>query len=140
MEELLELRQLLQQGKVEQALSLVDELEDMSLSDKINKIDSYGVILLVHLIKQQAEKRSTRSWNISIDNAVREIKKLNKRRKTGGFYLDAAELVEILQQGYEIALKRASAEAFEGRYEAEELEEMVDWQDVLSRAIALIQQ
>lgn len=87
MEELLELRELLQQGKVDEALLLVDELEDMSLSDKINKIDSYGVILLVHLIKQQAEKRSTRSWEISIENAAREISKLNKCRKAGGYYL-----------------------------------------------------
>jgi ABC-type transporter Mla MlaB component len=52
MEELLEIRQLLQQGKINEALLLVDELEEMSLSDKINKIDSYGVILLIHLIKQ----------------------------------------------------------------------------------------
>ena len=41
MEELLELRQLLEQGKVYEALLLVDELEELSLSDKINKIDSY---------------------------------------------------------------------------------------------------
>lgn len=140
MEELLELRQLLQQGKVEQALLLVNELEDMSLSDKINKIDSYGVILLVHLIKQHAENRSTRSWELSIENAAREIKKLNKRRKAGGYYLDAAELIDILQQGYQIALKRAAVEAFEGRYEAEELGEMIDSQDVLWQALALIQQ
>jgi ABC-type transporter Mla MlaB component len=138
MEELLELRELLQQGKVDEALLLVDELEEMSLSDKINKIDSYGVILLVHLIKQQAERRSTRSWEISIENAAREIKKLNKRRKTGGCYLSPTQLSEILQEGYQIALKRASAEAFEGRFEAKELESMVDQQAILSQAIALL--
>lgn len=49
MEELLELRQFLEQGKIHEALLLVDELEEMSLSDKINKIDSYGVILLIPL-------------------------------------------------------------------------------------------
>ncbi|MES1026037.1 DUF29 family protein [Gloeocapsa sp. BRSZ] len=140
MEELLELRELLQQGKVDEALLLVDELEDMSLSDKINKIDSYGVILLVHLIKQQAEKRLTRSWEISIENAAREIRKLNKRRKAGGYYLSSAQLSEILQEGYQIALKRASTEAFEGRFEAEELESMVNKQMILSQAIALLQQ
>ncbi|AFZ32600.1 protein of unknown function DUF29 [Gloeocapsa sp. PCC 7428] len=140
MEELLELRELLQQGKVDEALLLVDELEDMSLSDKINKIDSYGVILLVLLIKQQAEKRSTRSWEISIENAAREIRKLNKRRKAGGCYLSSAQLSEILQEGYQIALKRASTETFEGRFEAEELESMVDKQMILSQAIALLQQ
>jgi ABC-type transporter Mla MlaB component len=129
MEELLELRQLLEQGKIPEALLLVDELEEMSLSDKINKIDSYGVILLIHLIKQKAENRLTRSWEISIENAVREINKINKRRKSGGFYLTPAELMEILQQAYQ-----------EGRYETEELAAMVDETEILAQALQLIQQ
>jgi ABC-type transporter Mla MlaB component len=140
MEELLELRQLLEQGKIHEALVLVDELEEMSLSDKINKIDSYGVILLIHLIKQKAEKRSTRSWDVSIENTVREINKINKRRKSGGVYLNPSELMDILQQGYQVALKRAALEAFEGRYEAQELAAMVDREDILSEALKLIQQ
>jgi hypothetical protein len=140
MEELLEIRQLLEQGKVHEALLLVDELEEMSLSDKINKIDSYSVILLIHLIKQKAERRSTRSWEISIENAVREINKTNKRRKSGGFYLNQAELIDILQQGYEIALKRAALEAFEGRYETEELAAMVNQPETLAQALKLIQE
>ena len=139
MEELLEIRQLLEQGKINEALLLVDELEEMSLSDKINKIDSYGVILLIHLIKQKAEKRSTRSWELSIENAVREINKINKRRKSGGVYLNQTELMEILQQGYQVALKRASLEAFEGRYETEELATMVNEQEILSLSLELIQ-
>ncbi|MEH2162965.1 MAG: DUF29 family protein [Nostoc sp.] len=140
MEELLELRQLLEQGKIYEALLLVDELEEMSLGDKINKIDSYGVILLIHLIKQNAEKRSTRSWDVSIENTVREINKINKRRKSGGFYLNQAELIDILQQGYQVALKRAALEAFEGRYEAQELAAIVNQQETLAEALKLIQQ
>ncbi|PHM06223.1 DUF29 family protein [Nostoc sp. 'Peltigera malacea cyanobiont' DB3992] len=140
MEELLELRQFLEQGKIHEALLLVDELEEISLSDKINKIDSYGVILLIHLIKQKAEKRSTRSWDVSIENTVREINKINKRRKSGVFYLNQAELMDILQQGYQVALKRAALEAFEGRYEAQELATMVDQQETLAEALELIQQ
>ncbi|MBN3872622.1 DUF29 family protein [Nostoc sp. JL33] len=146
MEELLELRQFLEQGKIHEALLLVDELEEMSLSDKINKIDSYGVILLIHLIKQKAEKRSTRSGDVSIENTVREINKINKRRKSGGFYLNQAELMDILQQGYQVALKRAALEAFvraafrrKGRYEAQELATMVDEQGILTQALELIQ-
>lgn len=138
MEELLELRRLLEQGKIEQALLLVDELEEMSLSDKINKIDSYGVILLIHLIKQQAEKCLTRSWEISMANAVREINKINQRRKSGGNYLNYAQLRDILQEGYEIALKKASVETFEGRYEAEELATMVEESEILTQALQLI--
>ncbi|MBE8967501.1 DUF29 family protein [Nostocales cyanobacterium LEGE 12452] len=147
MEELLELRQLLEQGKIHEALLLVDELEEMSLSDKINKIDSYGVILLIRLIKQKAEKRSTRSWDVSIEYTVREINKINKRRKSGGFYLNQAELIDILEQGYQVALKRAALEAFvraafrrKGRYEAQELAAMVDQKETLAEALKLIQQ
>ncbi|MEH1966006.1 DUF29 family protein [Nostoc sp.] len=140
MEELLELRQFLEQGKIHEALLLVDELEEMSLSDKINKIDSYSVILLIHLMKQKAEKRSTRFWHVSIENTVREINKINKRRKSGGFYLNQAELMDILQQGYQVALKRAALEAFEGRYEAQELAAMVEQQETLAEALKLIQQ
>ncbi|MBW4567925.1 MAG: DUF29 domain-containing protein [Tolypothrix carrinoi HA7290-LM1] len=140
MEELLELRQLLEQGKVYEALLLVDELEELSLSDKINKIDSYGVILLIYLIKQKAEKRSPRSWEISIENAVREINKINKRRKSGSFYLNQTELIDILQQGYQLALKKAALEAFEGRYEAQELAVMVDQEEIITLALKLIQQ
>lgn len=138
MEELLELRQLLEQGKIPEALLLVDELEEMSLSDKINKIDIYGVILLIHLIKQKAEKRSTRSWEISIENAIREINKINKRRKSGGVYLQQTELMEVLQQGYQVALKRAALETFEGRYETEELAGMVQEEEILTHALYLL--
>ncbi|MCC5607639.1 hypothetical protein LC612_12795 [Nostoc sp. CHAB 5834] len=56
---------------------------------------------------------------------MREINKINKRRKSGGYYLNQAELIDILEQGFEVALKRAALEAFEGRYEAQELAAMV---------------
>jgi hypothetical protein len=119
---------------------IISPIDSTSLSDKINFIDSYGVILLIHLIKQKAEKRSTRSWEISIENAVREINKVNKRRKSGGFYLQRAELIEILQQGYQLALKKAALEAFEGRYETEELAVMIDQEEIIASALKLIQQ
>ncbi len=51
MEELLELKTLLTQGNVSDALVLVEEITEMSKDDKINKIYSYGVILLLHPIK-----------------------------------------------------------------------------------------
>ena len=62
MEELTALRTHIQQKNYQAALLLVDELEEMSREDKLSKIYSYVVILLVHLIKQQAELRTTTSW------------------------------------------------------------------------------
>jgi hypothetical protein len=47
--------------------------------------------------------------------------------------------MEILQQGYQVALKRAALEAFEGRYETEELAAMVNEQEILTQSLELIQ-
>ena len=96
MEELLELRELVVSGNLEAALSLIDELEEMSKEDKINKIYSYCVVLLVHLIKQQAEKRTTHAWDVSIRNAIDAIDRINNRRKSGGYYMEKKEIEEIL--------------------------------------------
>jgi len=57
MEELLELKKLLLQGDVRGSLALVEDLEEMGRKGIIKAILSYAVILLLHLIKQQAEKR-----------------------------------------------------------------------------------
>ena len=59
MEELLTLRQYIQQKDYERALLLIDEIEAMSKEDKLNKIYSYAVILLLHLIKQEEIGRAS---------------------------------------------------------------------------------
>ena len=83
----------------------------MSKDDKLNKIFSFGIILLLHLIKQRAEKRTTRFWDTSIFNAVQQIQRTNKRRKAGGQYLIDSELRETLEDAYPSALKGAALEA-----------------------------
>lgn len=138
MEELMTLKELLYQGKIPEALELVEELEEMSKSDKLNKIFSYGIILLLHLIKQSAENRTTKSWEASIRNAVKQIQRTNKRPKAKGNYLTEEELVETLQDAYDSALDRAALEAFEGIYEAEEIGEMVNQEEIIKRAMDLI--
>ncbi|MUL37635.1 DUF29 family protein [Gloeocapsopsis dulcis] len=138
MEELITLKQLLHEGKLTEALELVEELEEMSKSDKLNKIFSYGIILLLHLIKQSAENRSTKSWETSIFNAVKQIQRTNQRQKARGTYLTAEELAETLQDAYESALRQASVEAFEGRYEVDKIAQMVDERELLANALHLI--
>ena len=138
MEEILELKQLLLKGDIKGSLAIVEELEEMSRDDIINNIRSYAVILLLHLIKQQAENRTTRSWDVSIRNSVREIKRKNKRRKAGGYYLSQEELMETLQEAYLNAIDQASLEVEEGRYYSEELEQKVDRVEILNLALNLI--
>ncbi|HBE17051.1 MAG TPA: hypothetical protein DEG17_04850 [Cyanobacteria bacterium UBA11149] len=138
MEELFTLKDLLLKGDISGALIVVEELEEMSRDDKINTISSYAVILLLHLIKQQAEKRTTRSWDLSIRNSSWEIQKKNKRRKAGGYYLTLEELRIALEEAYPRAIDKAAVEVEEGRYDSAILKKMVNREEILTQAMVLI--
>lgn len=55
MEELFELKRLLINWDTQNAIAIVEELEEMGKKGIIKIIRSYGIILLIHLIKQQVE-------------------------------------------------------------------------------------
>lgn len=138
MEEILELKELLLKGDIKGSLAIVEELEEMSRDDIINNIRSHAIILLLHLIKQQAENRTTRSWDVSIRNSVREIKRKNKRRKAGGYYLNQDELLETLEEAYLNAIDQASLEVEEGRYDSRELKQKVNQEVIFHQGLNLI--
>lgn len=138
MEELFVLKDLLLKGDIQGSLVLVEELEEMGRKDIINNIRSYAIILLLHLIKQQVENRTTRSWDISIRNAVLEIHGLNERPRGRGVYLQPEDLVSALEKAYPQAVNRASLEVEEGRYEPTELETLVNREELINRAMSLI--
>ena len=140
MEELYELRKYIETGKYQEALLLLDEMEDMSQDDKINRISSFMEVLLVHLIKQAAEKKTTRSWEVSIRHTLRQIVKINKRRKAGGWYLTTQELRAALEETYESALDSASLETLAGQYTDEELDSLVDRTAITTLAWEKMQQ
>lgn len=140
MEELIELRASITAGNYHEALRIVDELEEMSVEDKLNKIYSYMVILLLHLIKQTAEKKTTRSWNNSILNSVEQIARVNKRRKSGGYYAKEEVMQEIIDDAFPRALRDAALEAFGGAYLEEDLQEMLDPASIKARAMNLLRE
>lgn len=140
MEELEQLRTYIEASRYDDALMLIGEMEEMAKDDKLNKIGSFAIVLLLHCIKQQAEHRLTRSWEVSIRNAVREIERSNKRRSSGGYYASEADICEILESVYPSALDRASLEAFEGRYDSRELAAMINREEIIAQALALILQ
>ncbi|MFB2978441.1 DUF29 family protein [Microseira sp. BLCC-F43] len=137
MEELLELKKLLLNGDIKGSLAIIEELEQMGKSNIIDSIRSLAALLLLHLIKQQAENRTTRSWEVYIRNSVREIERKNKRR-TGGYYLNPEELFATLEAAYLNALDVASLEVEEGRYYPVELEQLINKEEILNRAFQLI--
>lgn len=139
MDELMELRQAISEGRYSDALHIVDELDEMAIDDKVGKVFSFMEILLIHLIKQVAEQRTTRSWDGSIEHAVYQIKRVNKRRKSGGYYMPNDELLETLYESFPLALTQASLEAFGGVYSAEEVLAKIDKNSVIADAMRLIE-
>jgi len=138
MEELLELRQSIKDGNYTKALELVDELEAMSKEDKLEKIYSYIIILLLHLIKKEAEKRTTKSWEVSIKNSIERINRMNQRRKSGGYYARREELQEIINDAALPALRNASLEAFEGDLSEQEIMEIIDLDSIKKKALEIL--
>ena len=139
MEEILELKNYLLDGNLEGALEIAIYLEEMGKDDKISTITSFCIVLLTHLIKRQAEHRTTRSWNVSIDGSTWEIHRRNKRRKSGGYYLNEQELTDCLKDAYASAIKKAALEINEGEYTAKELAALMEPRDrLIQEALTLI--
>jgi hypothetical protein len=138
MNELQSLREKIEKQDYQGALEIVNELEEMSVEDKLNKIYGYMVILLIHLIKQEAEARTTSSWDRSIFNSVKYINRTNKRRKSNGYYANTETLKEIIDEAYDHALEEASFEAFEGKLTTAELNKKVDSTIIKMKAIDLL--
>ncbi len=138
MDEILELRHCVEEQRYSDALLIIGAMEEMAKDEKINKIGNYVIIMLIHLIKEQAEKRTTQLWEISLRNAVLQIQKSNRRRKSGGFYLSEEELRVTIEENYPMALNYASLETFGGVYSPKQLTKMVNQQDIAHYALNLI--
>ena len=86
-QELIDLRASILEGRYEDALAIVDELEGMSKQAILRNIESFLARLMIHLIKNQIEQRLTNSWVASISDSVLKIKKLNKKKNTLHLFL-----------------------------------------------------
>lgn len=113
MEEILEIKKYLLAGESEAALLIVEELEEMGRQSEIRNLESFLVILLIHLIKIQVEKRLTKSWKSSILNSLLAIQKRNKLGKKA-HYIYAQDWHEYLEDNFNTAVISASREVFGG--------------------------
>ena len=138
MEEFLRLRSLIRQGSDNEALVLIAEMEEAVMDNKICTILNYTDTLLHYLIVKYAERRLTRSGETAARNTVAMIHRINKRRITGGYYLDKSELKKIMEESWPIAIRRAALDAFEGRYDEIELLEKIDPSQIKKEALQLI--
>ena len=137
MEEILELKDCLLNHQYERAMTIVEELELMGRQDKINNLESFLIVLLIHLIKIQVEKRVTRSWRSSILNSLREIQKRNKLGKKSQ-YIKPNQWIEHVDAIYPDAIFKAADEAF-GGIEIKELRSLVNLSSLQEITLELLE-
>ncbi|MFM6108307.1 MAG: DUF29 family protein [Sphaerospermopsis kisseleviana] len=138
-QELTDLRNSILAGKYEDALAIVDELEGMSKQAIFRNIQSFLRVLLIHLIKNQIEKRLTNSWVASIRNALVEIKKINLKENKKSYYINKDEWDNYLEEEIELAIGDASVEVLNGIYTEFQLAEMVDKNSIISTALNFLE-
>src|SRR5215813_9187681 len=135
MEELEALRRYIESGDLNGALAVLDEMEVMSKEDKINRVRSYLIVLLMHLIKESIEQHTTRSWQNSIRLALHQIEHHNKRRKAGGYYVPVEDMPQLVAEALETAIIAASTEVLDGTLSPEEVEARVDRGALVTQAL-----
>ena len=137
-QELTDLRNSILEGRYDDALFIVDELESMSKEDKINKITSYLVRIMIHLIKNQIEKRLTNSWAASISDSIRQIKKTNLKDNKTSYYINKNEWQELLEDALDGPIRPASLEVQDGKLRAAQLSAMIDKNQLIETAENLL--
>ncbi len=137
-QEFIDLRQSIVEGRYQDALDIVDELEGMGKQAILRNIESFLVRLLIHLIKNQVEKRLTNSWAASISDSIRQIKKLNLKDNKKSYYIQPSEWIEYLEETFEVAILEASIEVSGGTYTPIQLEEIVNKKQILKISSSLI--
>ncbi len=138
-QELEELQHSIVEGRIPDALALIEELDGMSRRAIISTIESFIKRMLVHLIKNQTEQRITNSWASSIQDSVVHIQKLNQQGNKKTFYIRQDDWYDLIDESFELALFEASTEAFGGVYTPFELSEKIDKHKVIETAMSFIQ-
>lgn len=135
--EILKIKKYLLAGEIEQALLIVEELEEMGRQSEIRNLESFLIILLIHLIKIQVEKRLTSSWKSSIINSLLAIKKRNKLGKKA-HYIYSQNWQEYLEDNFTPAVVAASREVY-GGIDYAELKDKCDRAVLLNFTNSLLQ-
>lgn len=130
-QELFDLKQSILEGRYEDVLNLVDELEGMSQQAILHNIESYLIRLIVHLLKKQIENRLTNYWVASISDSILKIKKLNLKDNKVSYYIKSDEWQPFLEEAIEAAIAPTSVEALNGQLTPMQLSERIDRNQIM---------
>ncbi|MFB2936595.1 DUF29 family protein [Aerosakkonemataceae cyanobacterium BLCC-F154] len=137
-QELIDLKNSILEGRYDDALFIVDELEGMSRQAVIRNIKSFLVRLLIHLIKNQIEQRLTNSWVASISDSIIKIKDLNLQDNKTSYYIKPDEWEPLLEESISAAIRPASVEVLNGRLKPAQLSNMLDKTELTATAKQLV--
>jgi Domain of unknown function DUF29 len=137
-QELTDLRNSILEGRYEDALEIVDELEGMSKQAILRNIESFLERMLIHLIKNQVEQRLTNSWVASISDSLVKIKRLNLKDNKTSYYVKNDEWEVLLEEGIANAIRPASVEVMNGRLKPAQLSERLDRTQLIVTAKQLL--
>ena len=137
-QELLDLRTSILEGRYYDALAIIDELEGMSKQAIIRNIESFLERLMIHLIKNQIEQRLTNSWANSINDSIRQIKKMNLKENKTSYYINADEWQTFFYENLEAAIRSASLEVLNGQLKPKQLAARLDKEQLIGLAQKLI--
>ncbi|WRH67219.1 MAG: DUF29 family protein [Planktothrix sp. GU0601_MAG3] len=126
MQELTDLKKCILEERYQDALLIINELEDMGKQAILRNIESFLVRLFIHLIKNQIEKRLTNSWIASISDSIIQIKKLNLKDNKNSYYIQADQWQSYLEEAIEQAIRPASIEVLGGSLKSTQLSAMID--------------
>ncbi|MBC6472799.1 MAG: DUF29 family protein [Hormoscilla sp. GM102CHS1] len=137
-QELVDLRISILQGRYQDALAIVDELEGMSRKSILRNIKSFLIRMLIHLVKNQIEQRMTNSWAASIRDSLIEIQDLNLQENKKAYYIKQDSWETPLAESMKRAVSTASVELCDGAYSPFQLQELVKTPDILETAKELL--
>lgn len=137
-QELADLRTSILEGRYQDALALLDELDGMSKKAILRAIKSLVIRMLLHLIKNQLEQRLTNSWAAYIRGSILEIQDLNLKENQTSYYIKSDEWESLLTEAIEVAIRDASVEVLEGAYSPFQLSNRVNRQEVMAIAQDLL--
>lgn len=125
-QELTDLKNCILEERYQDALLIINELEEMGKQAILRNIESFLVRLFIHLIKNQVEKRLTNSWIASISDSIIQIKKLNLKDNKNSYYIQSDQWQSYLEEAIEQAIRPASIEVLGGSLKASQLSVMID--------------
>jgi len=135
---LIDLRTSILEERYADALLIVDELEGMSKQAILRNIESFLRRMMIHLIKNQVDRRLTNACAVAIEGSLFGIQDFNLKDNKTSYYIKPDEWEEFLESAISEALRPASLEVLNGNLSRSQLSEMIDRTQLISVANQLL--